>query len=152
MSTAFIISVILVTSIVSFLIIIERRKKGVLSIEIFPFKFKYVGGTLVIISIFLSFIEPMDEDLFNNIRVLIANLGLIVITLSKDKPGVNDRNFIKMACFSLSTFISYLVNHVMVIFFGAVGTIELSRFILDLLVIYLISYHFFINYKLAKSG
>lgn len=150
MYSAFIISIILVTSIVSLLIALERRKKGVLSIEIFPFKFKYIGGVLVIISIFLSFIEPMDAELFNNIRILIANLGLIIFTLSKDKLGVNDRNIIKMACFFLSTFISYLVNHLMVIFFGAEETIELSRFILDLLVIYLISYHF-INYKLAKS-
>jgi len=151
MYAAFIISVILVISLVSLLIALERRKKGVLSIEIFPFKFKYVGGALVIISIFLSFIEPMEEELFNSIRILIANLGLIIITISKDKIVVIDRNFIKMACFSLSTFISYLVNHVMVIFFGAVGTIELSRFILDLLVIYLISYHF-IKSKLTKGA
>lgn len=148
---AFIISVILVTSLVSFLIFFERRRKGVLSMEIFPFKFKYVGGALVFISIFLSFIEPMEEELFNNIRVFIANIGLIIITLSKDKLVVNDRNFIKMACFSLSTIIFYLVNHLMVIFFGAEETIELSQFILDLLVIYLISYHF-IKYKLAKSA
>ena len=147
---AFIISVILVTSLVSFLLFFERRRKGVLSMEIFPFKFKYVGGALIIISIFLSFIEPMDEELFNNIRVLIANIGLIIITLSKDKLGVNARNFIKMACFFLSTVIFYLVNHLMVIFFGAEETIKLSQFILDLLVIYIISYHF-INYKLAKS-
>ncbi len=99
MYSAFIISVILVISLVSLLLTHERRKKVVLSIEIFPFKFKYVGGVLVIISIFLSFIEPMDEELFNNIRVLIANLGLIIITLSKDKPGVNDRNFIKDGLF-----------------------------------------------------
>jgi len=150
MYSAFIISVILVISLVSLLITLERRKKVVLSIGIFSFKFKYVGGVLVIISIFLSFIESMDEELFKNIRILIANLGLIIITLSKDKPGVNDRYFVKMACFSLSTFVSYLVNHLIVIFFGAEETIELSRFMLDLLVIYIISYHF-INYKLAKS-
>lgn len=118
--------------------------------EIFPFKFKYVGGALVFISIFLSFIEPMEEELFNNIRVFIANIGLIIITLSKDKLVVNDRTFIKMACFYLSTIVSYLVNHSMVIFFGVEERIELSWFILDILVVYIISYHF-ITYKLAKS-
>jgi len=150
MYTSFIISAILVTSIVSFLVFIERRRIGVLSIEIFPFKFKYVGGILVIIAIFLSFFEPMDENLCNNIRVLIANLGLIIITLSKDKIEVNDRNYFKMFCFTLSTLISYLVNHLIVIFFGDEETIELSRYILDLLVIYLISYHF-IKSKFAKG-
>ena len=118
--------------------------------EIFPFKFKYVGGVLVIISIFLSFFEPMEEELYNNIRLLTANIGLIIITLSKDKLEVNDRNHIKMACFTLSALTLYLVNHLMVIFFLVEETIELSRFILDLLVIYLISYHF-LKSKLTKG-
>lgn len=150
MYSSFIISAILVTSIVSFFIFIERRRKGVLSLEIFPFKFKFVGGVLVIISIFLSFFEPMEEELYNNIRLLTANLGLIIITLSKDKLEVNDRNHIKMACFTLSALTLYLVNHLMVIFFLVEETIELSRFILDLLVIYLISYHF-LKSKLTKG-
>lgn len=149
MHSSFIISAILVTSIVSFLKFIERRRKGVLSMEIFPFWFKYVGGVLVIISIFLSFFEPMEEELYNNIRVLIANLGLIIITFSKDKLEVNNRIYIKMVCFTLATLILYLVNHLIAIFW-VVETIELSRFILDLLVIYLLSYHF-LKSKLIKG-
>lgn len=92
----------------------------------------------------------MEDELYTNIRIIIANLGLIIIALSKDKLKVKDNNFIKMACFSLSTFISYSVNQLMVIFFRVEETIELSRFILDLLVIYLISYHY-IKYKLTKG-
>jgi len=148
---SFIISAILVTSIVSILIFIERRRKGVLSMEIFPFKFKFVGGLLVIIAIFLSFFEPPEEEIYNNIRLLTANLGLIIITLSKDKVDVYDRNRIKMACFTLSALTLYLVNHLMVILFGVEETIELSRFVLDLLVIYLISYHF-LKSKLTKGA
>jgi len=147
---SFIISAILVTSIGSFLIFIERRRKGVLSMEIFPFKFKFVGGLLVIIAIFLSFFELMGKEQYNNIRILTANLGLIIITLSKDKLEVNDSHHIKMACFTLSALTLYLVNHLMVILFGVEETIELSRFVLDLLVIYLISYHF-LKSKLTKS-
>ena len=118
--------------------------------EIFPFKFKFVGGLLVIIAIFLSFFELMGKEQYNNIRILIANLGLIIITLSKDKLEVNDSHHIKMACFTLSALTLYLVNHLMVILFGVEETIELSRFVLDLLVIYLISYHF-LKSKLTKS-
>ncbi len=147
---AFIISLVSVISIVSILSSIERSGKSVLSMEILSLKFKYVGGAFVIISIFLSFFELMEDELYNNIRIIIANLGLIIIALSKDKIEVKDNNFIKMACFSLSTFISYLANQLIVIFIGAEETIELSRFILDLLVIYLISYHY-IKYKLIKG-
>ena len=147
---AIIITVLSVISIVTILIAVQRNKESVLSMELFSFKFKYVGGVLVIISIFLSFFELMEDDLYTDIRIIIANLGLIIIALSKDKLKVKDSNFIKMACFSLSTFISYLVNHLMVIFFCVEETIELSRFILDLLVMYFISYDFF-KYKLTKG-
>jgi hypothetical protein len=146
---AFIISVVSVISIVSILISIQRRTESVLAIEL-SLKFKYVGGAFVIISIFLSFFELVEDEIYSNIRIIIANLGLIIIALSKDKIEVKDSNIIKMACFSLSTFISYLVNHLMVIFFQVEETIELSRFILDLLIIYLISYQY-IKYKLKKG-
>ena len=78
--------------------------------EFFSFKFKYVGGALVIISIFLSFFELMEDELCTNIRIIIANSGLIIIAISKDKPEIKDCNFFKMVCFSLSTifFIWYI--------------------------------------------
>ncbi len=119
--------------------------------ELFSFKFKYVGGALVIISIFLSFFELMNDELDTNIRIIIANSGLIIIALSKDKLTVKDSNVIKMACFSLSTFVLYLVNHLMIMFFGVKKIIELPEFILFLLVTHLISYHF-IKSKLAKGA
>jgi len=150
MYSAFIISVILVISIVSFLISIGRRKKSVLSMELFSFKFKYVGGALVIISIFLSFFELMEDELYTDIRIIIANLGLIIIALSKDKLEIKDCNFFKMVCFSLSTFIFYLVNHLMIIFYGVEKVIELPQFIMCLLIMYLISYHSFKS-KLTKG-
>lgn len=151
MDFAFIISVVLVTSVVLILISIDRRKKRALSVELFSFKFKYVGGALVILSIFLSFFELMNDELYTNIRIIIANSGLIIIALSKDKLTVKDSNVIKMACFSLSTFVLYLVNHLMIIFFGVKKIIELPEFILFLLVTYLISYHF-IKSKFAKGA
>ena len=147
---AIIITVLSVISIVAILLSVQRRKQSVLSMELFSFKFKYFGGALVIVSIILSFFKLMEDELYTDIRILIANLGLIIIVLSKDKLEVRDSSFIKMACFSLATFIFYLVNHLMIIFFGVENTIELSRFILDLLVMYFISYHFF-KYKLTKG-
>jgi len=84
----------------------------------------------------------MEDELYNNIRIVIANLGLIMIVLSRDKLEFRDSSFIKMACLSLSTFVSYLVNQLMVLLLGIEETIKLSQFILDLLVIYIISYHY----------
>ena len=150
MYSAFIISGILVMSIISFLIFVGRRKGGVLSMEFFPFKLKYVGGALVIISIFLSFFELMEDELYTNIRIIIANSGLIIIAISKDKLEVNDCNFFKMLCFSLSTFILYLVYHLMIIFNGVEKIIDLPQFIMYLLIMYLISYHSFKS-KLTKG-
>jgi hypothetical protein len=150
MYAAFIITFILVISVISFLISIGRRKKSMISMELFSFKFKYVGGALVIISIFLSFFELMEEELYTNLRIIIANLGLIIIALSKDKLEVKDCNFVKMVCFSLSTFIFYLVNHLMIIFYGVEKIIELPLFIMYLLIMYLISYHSFKS-KLTKG-
>jgi len=118
--------------------------------ELFSFKFKYVGGALVIISIFLSFFELMEDELYTDIRIIIANLGLIIIALSKDKLEIKDCNFFKMVCFSLSTFIFYLVNHLMIIFYGVEKVIELPQFIMCLLIMYLISYHSFKS-KLTKG-
>lgn len=150
MHTSFIISTVLVISIITVLRFFERRGKEIFSIEILPFNYKYVGALLVIISIFLSFFESMGDEPFNNIRILIANLGLIVITLSKDKIKLNNSNLFKLACFTLSTITFYLVKQLMVLFFGGEETIELSWFVFDLLVIYLISYHYF-KFKLPKS-
>ena len=147
---AIIISVLSVISIVSILISIQSRKQSVLSMDLFSFKFKYLGGALVIISIFFSLFELMEDELYNNIRIFIANLGLIIIVLSRDKLEYRDSSFTKISCFFLSTFIYYLVNQLLVIFFGVEETIELSRYILDLLVIYLISYYF-IKSKLKKG-
>ena len=118
--------------------------------EFFPFKLKYVGGALVIISIFLSFFELMEDELYTNIRIIIANSGLMIIATSKDKLEVNDCNFFKMLCFSLSTFILYLVYHLMIIFNGVEKIIDLPQFIMYLLIMYLISYHFFKS-KLTKG-
>ncbi len=138
----FIISLLSVISIVLIIKSIQSRKQNVLSIGLFSFKFKYIGGSLVILSIFLSLFELMEDELYNNIRIVIANLGLIMIVLSRDKLEFRDSSFIKMACLSLSTFVSYLVNQLMVLLLGIEETIKLSQFILDLLVIYIISYHY----------
>ena len=149
MYSAFIISIIVI-SIVSFLIFVGRRKEGVLSMEFFPFKLKYIGGALVIISIFLSFFELMEDELYTNIRIIIANSGLIIIALSKDKQEVNDCKLFKMLCFSLSTFILYLVYHLIIIFDGVEKIIDVPQFIMYLLVMYLISYHS-LKSKLTKG-
>jgi len=143
MTYAIIISLLSVISIVSILIHVQSTNQSVLSMGLFSFKFKYLGGALVIISIFLSLFELKEDELYNNIRIFIANLGLIIIVLSRDKLEFKESSFIKMACFTLSIFISYLVNQLMVIFFEIEEITKLSHFILDLLVIYLISYHFF---------
>jgi len=42
----------------------------------------------------------------------------------------------------VSTFEYYLVNQLMMIFLGIKETIDLSRVVLELLVLYLISYHY----------
>lgn len=146
----FIISLLSVITIVSILLSIQGRRQSVLSMGLLSFKFKYFGGVLVIISIFLSLFELMEDELYNYIRIVVANLGLIIIVLSRDKLEFRDSNFIKIACFSLSTYVLYLVNSLIIILFGVDKTIELSRFILDLLVIYLISYYY-IKSKLIKG-
>jgi amino acid transporter len=92
----------------------------------------------------------MEDEFYNNIRIVIANFGLIIIALSKDKLELRDSSSIKIVCFSLSTFISYLVYSLMAILSKVEETVELSWFILDLLVIYLISYHY-IKSKLSKG-
>lgn len=141
MCCAIIISLLLVTVSVFILVSNQRRMQTVLSMGLFSFKFKYIGGSLVILSIFLSLFKLMEDELYNNIRMIIANLGLIIIVLSRDKLEFKDSGFIKMACFSLATFISYLVYHLMIIFWGIEETIQLPQFILDILVIYIISYY-----------
>ena len=148
---AFIISILSVISVVSILISIERRNKSELSMELFSFKFKYVGVILVIISIIISFFELMEVQLYNSIRIIIANSGLIIIALSKDRIEFKERNFVKMACFSLSTFVFYLGNHLMIIFFGAEKEVALEKFVLYLLLAYLISYHYF-KYKFTNGA
>jgi hypothetical protein len=147
---ALIISVFLVITAVSVLLSVQSKKQCSLSIGLFSFKFKYLGGSLVIISIFLSLFELMEDEFYNNIRIVIANFGLIIIALSKDKLELRDISSIKIVCFSLSTFISYLVYSLMAILSKVEETVELSWFILDLLVIYLISYHY-IKSKLSKG-
>ncbi len=72
--------------------------------EFFSFKFKYVGGALVIISIFLSFFELLEDELYTNIRIIIANSGLIIIAISKDKLEVKDCNFLKIVMFLFINF------------------------------------------------
>ena len=141
MYLAILITLVSVISIVSVIISRNTRKQSVLTIALFSFKFKYLGGALVIISIFLSFFELKEDEFYNNIRIGIANLGLIIMVLSRDKLEFRDSSFIKMACFSLATFISYLVYHLMIIFWGIEETIQLPQFILDILVIYIISYY-----------
>ena len=150
MYSAFIISIILVIAIVSFLIFVGKRKGSVLSVDFFSFKFKYVGGALVIISIFLSFFELMEDELYTNIRIIIANSGLIIIAISKDKLEVKDCNFLKIFCFSLSIFIFYLVYHLIIIFDGVEKIIDVPQFIMYLLIMYLISYYSFKS-KVTKS-
>lgn len=113
-------------------------------------KFKYFGGVLLIVSILLSFSDRMEDELFDKIRINIANLGLIILAIARDKHEVKDSSTIKMACFFLSTFIYYIVNQLMIIFLGIKETIDLSRFVLDLFVIYLISYHY-IKSRLEKG-
>ena len=150
MCCAIIISLLLVTVSVFILVSNQRRMQTVLSMGLFSFKFKYIGGSLVILSIFLSLFKLMEDELYNNIRMIIANLGLIIIVLSRDKLEFKDSGFIKMACFSLSTIISYFVSQFIVVFLLVDQTIELSQFILDLLIIYIISYHY-IKSKIIKS-
>ena len=151
MYIAFLISILSVTSIVSILITIQRRKNRELSMELFPFTFKYVGGALVIISIFMSLFELQDEELFTSIRIIIANSGLIIIALSKDKRSIKDSIYIKLACFTLSTFIFYLANHLMILIFGVEKIVELSQLVFYLLISYLISYHY-IRSKFTKGA
>ncbi len=105
---------------------------------LFSFKFKYIGGSLVILSIFLSLFKLMEDELYNNIRMIIANLGLIIIVLSK--TSLNLKMVLSRWLVSLATFISYLVYHLMIIFWGIEETIKIIQFILDILVIYIISY------------
>ncbi len=150
MYLAILITLVSVISIVSVIISRNTRKQSVLTIALFSFKFKYLGGALVIISIFLSFFELKEDEFYNNIRIGIANLGLIIMVLSRDKLEFRDSSFIKMACFSLSTIISYFVSQFIVVFLLVDQTIELSQFILDLLIIYIISYHY-IKSKIIKS-
>lgn len=150
MNYPILISLILVVSILTIVISIQNAKQIELSIGLFSFKFKYLGGVLVIISILLSLFELIEDDLQYKIRIFIANLGLIIIILSRDKLELKDSNSIKIVCFYLSMIVFYLVNHLMVIFFSIEETMEFSRFVLDLLVIYIISYHI-IKYKLVKG-
>lgn len=150
MTYAILISIFSVISTVSVLLCIKGRKPSELSIGLFSFKFKYLGVTLVIISIVLSLFEFMENKLYNDIRIVVANLGLIIIVFSRDRDELRESSFIKVACFTLSTLFYYLANQMTVIFFGVDETTKLSQFILDLLVIYLISYHFF-KYKLVKG-
>ncbi len=84
----------------------------------------------------------MEDELFDNIRIIIANLGLVLLALSRDEPEARDSSKLKLACFSVSTFEYYLVNQLMMIFLGIKETIDLSRVVLELLVLYLISYHY----------
>ena len=127
-----------------------KEKEACYQWSLFSFKFKYVGGALVIISIFLSFFELMEDELYTNIRIIIANSGLIIIAISKDKLEVKDCNFLKILCFSLSIFIFYLVYHLIIIFDGVEKIIDVPQFIMYLLIMYLISYYSFKS-KIAKG-
>jgi len=151
MYPAFIISVILVTIIGSLLTTYLRKKEVALSIGLFPYRFKFVGVVIIIFSIVLNFLAQNEIEDLNNIRIFIANLGLIVILLSKDKVESNIINSFKMTFFSLSAILYYLANHLMFIFAGSEKKIDLSHYVLYLLVAYIITYYF-IRAKLLKGG
>ena len=148
MYTAFIITII---TVISILIFIETKKKN-LSIIILAYRFKYVGLFLVIILTALSFFGIIDGELNNSIRILLSNLGLIIIALSKDKKEIPNSNSNRLLCFVLSTLILYLGYHGVEILFGIQRPIELSQYITNLLVAYLASYYYIKIKKSAKTA
>ncbi len=143
--------IITIITVVSILIFIGTKKKKNLSIIIFDYRFKYIGLILVSILTILSFIKTINVDSFTNIRILLSNLGLIIIALSKDKKEVQNGNSIRLLCFVLSTFILYLGYHVNEIAFDIQRTPELSQYITNLLIVYLASYHYIKIKKSAKT-
>lgn len=134
--------IITIITVISILIFIETKKKTNLSVLIFTYKFKYVGLILVIILTALSLIDAVNSELKTSIRVLLSNLGLIIITLSKDKKEDPDSNSIRLFCFVLSALILYLGYHGKEVVFGVQRPIELSQYITNLLIVYLVSYHY----------
>jgi len=145
----YIIFIITTITITSILIFIETKKKKNLSVIVFNYRFKYVGLLLVIILTVLSFANIMDSELNNSIRILLSNIGLIIIVLSKDKKEVPNSNSIRLLCFVLSTFMLYLGYHGVKIVSGAQSSTELSQYVTNLLIVYLVSYHYI---KIRKSG
>lgn len=143
--------IITIITVISILVFIETKKKKNLSIVIFPYKFKYVGLILVIILIVLSFIKIINSESYNSIRILLSNLGLIIIALSKDKKEVPNSDSIRLLCFVLSTFILYLGYHGKEIVLGIQKSTELSQYVTNVLIIYLASYHYIKIKKSAKT-
>jgi hypothetical protein len=128
-------------SIVSIQLYIETKKKKNLSVVIFTYKLKYVGFTLVIILTALSLINEVNSEL-NSIRILLSNLGLIIVALSKDKNEEPNSNSIRLLCFVLSTLFLYIGYHGRELVTGMQKPIELSQFITNVLVAYLATYHY----------
>lgn len=147
----FIITIITIMTVISILVFIETKKKKNLSIVILNYKFKYIGLILVIILTGLSLIEIINSEPYNSIRILLSNLGLIIIILSKDKKEFPNSNSIRLLCFVLSVLILYLGYHGMEIVFDIQKSTELFQYVTNVLIIYLASYHYIKIKKNAKT-